>query len=181
MTWETKFVPSVCYPKTKNCGYLKPWRQWGFFFPSPHLTPKECCGKWQGTFNTSVLTHVYERALSSLKGAKLISALALLQAEKCTSDVCCFHYFPSSWVKTALNELKCVNHAFWAGCITNCKLHAMQSFNFRAVFMRKLREIPEGVWEPRMSSSGKFISELPPHGTSTFSSKCILLCKLISF
>lgn len=94
-----------------------------------HPTPKIAMEKRHGTFSTSALTHIYEHTLSSLKGAKLISALAFLRAEKRAWDVWCFHYFPQSRVKTAPNELKRVNRAFYAGCITNRKLYSTQSLN----------------------------------------------------
>lgn len=141
--------------KKKKGRYLKPWRQLGF-----SISSQDFCGKWHGTFNTSVLTHIYEHALSSLKGAKLISALAFLRAEKCTSNVCCFHYFLQCRVKTAQSELKCVNHAFYAGCITNHKLYSTQSLQLE-LFSWETFETPEGIWGSWWAGEGNSLVNSP--------------------
>lgn len=145
-------------------GMTSPW----VFFLSP-LSSQDCCGKQHAAFNTSALTHIYEHALSSLKGAKLICALAVLQAEKNVLLMSGVLIIPTSRVKTAMNELKCADHAFFfskTGCNTNRKLH---STSFEAVFLRKL-------WAgERDSLVNSFQSTLPVF------SKWTLMCKLISF
>lgn len=151
-----KCVPSVNYQHTKRL-ICEAMMSASFFF---HVTPKIAVERRHGTFNTSVLTHIYEHTLSSPKGAKLISALASLQAEKLTSDVWFFHYFPQSWVKTAPNELKRVNNAFYAGCITNRKLYSMQSLNLE-LFSWETFETPEGVWGSWWAGEGNSLASSP--------------------
>lgn len=158
-----KCVPSVNYQQHKKKRQICEAMMSASFF---HVTPKIAVERRHGTFNTSVLTHIYEHALSSLKGAKLISALAFLQAEKWTSDVWFFHYFPQSRVKTARNELKRVNNAFYAGCITNRKLYSMQSLNLE-LFSWETFETPEGVWGSWWAWEGNSLVS-SPHCTQHF-------------
>ena len=126
-------------PPKKNGGYLKPMMSTSSFHPTPEIAVEK--GKAHLTHLCSLIFTI--GALSSPKAPNWYLPRSTEHRHVLLMSVVPI-MSPSSRVKTALNELECVNHAFCAGWITNRKLYCGQSLSLEPCPWENA-EIPEGV------------------------------------